>query len=257
MWLAQGAMHSHPGLSFSGFDDLRLLKGIVLENDEVYTVRVYAGTATRPNGHFEAPVEVRGEDASGRDRIHAKAMAILVSRPSLDHVPEISGGVNGLIQSLNLTPFQGTREEIYPEYLFHGPSLQCIESVEGCSDAGIAAVVKTAPEPTDWIVQPLRSQWAADPLVMDGAFQLLILWSWVKHNAPSLPNGAKRYRQFVRNFPLDQVRIVARITKDKSAQAFAEVSFFDTHGKLLAQLEEYECVIDASLSKAFKANQLV
>jgi NAD(P)-dependent dehydrogenase (short-subunit alcohol dehydrogenase family)/acyl carrier protein len=255
-WLAQGAMHSHPGLSFSGFDDLRLLKGIVLENEEPYTVRVYAGTATRPNGHFEAPVEVRGVDASGRDRVHARAMAILVSRPSLENIPEISGGVNGLVQSLNLTPFEGSREELYPQYLFHGPALQCIENVEGCSDAGISAVVKTAPEPTEWIVQPLRSQWAADPLVMDGAFQLLILWSWVKHDAPSLPNGAKRYRQYVRNFPLDQVRIVARITKDKSAQAFAEVSFFDTHGKLLAQLEDYECVIDASLSKAFQLNQL-
>ena len=33
-WMAHGAIHNNPGLRFHGFNDLRILKGVILEADE-------------------------------------------------------------------------------------------------------------------------------------------------------------------------------------------------------------------------------
>ena len=125
--------------------------------------------------------------------------------------------------------------------------------------SGIAAKIRSAPEPGVWMRDPRRRQWQLDPLALDCAFQMLIVWSWRVRQAPSLPTGMGKYRQFVKNVAASggqAVRAVARITRQSAAQAWAEVDFLDEKGRVLARLEEYECVIDAGLAKAFKKNQI-
>jgi hypothetical protein len=139
--------------------------------------------------------------------------------------------------------------------LFHGPELQGIEMVTGCSEAGIAAMCAVAPAPAAWVRQPLRSAWLADPLVLDCGFQLMILWTQDQCGAGSLPSGAGQYRQYVRAFPRDGVRIVARITSRSEHRAIADLDFVSSAGKLVARMTDYECVIDASLNQAFRLNQ--
>jgi hypothetical protein len=70
-----------------------------------------------------------------------------------------------------------------------------------------------------------------------------------------LPTFIGRYRQFRRGFPAEGVRVVARITEASAHKARADVDFLDERGEPVARIEDYECVIDASLKAAFRRNR--
>ena len=91
-------------------------------------------------------------------------------------------------------------------------------------------------------------------MAIDGIFQAMILWSFERSGAGSLPTFVGRYRQYRRAFPPDRVRIVARITHATDLLARADVALLDADGLLVARIEDYECVIDASLNQAFRRN---
>jgi acyl transferase domain-containing protein/NAD(P)-dependent dehydrogenase (short-subunit alcohol dehydrogenase family) len=248
-WLAHGALHGNPGFRFHGFNDLRICKGVVFEQDTLCTLHVLAGRAEKRDTFYLVPVELSSTGKDGRAVLHARAEIVLATR-----LPE---GIRSIIE-IPSTPYEPRNGELYDrERLFHGPELHGIEQVDGCSAKGIAALVKGAPPPASWIKQPLRSIWITDPLVIDSAFQLMILWCFERFGAGSLPCFAGRYRQFVETFPREGVQVVIRVTAEREHSATADMEFLDRHtGKLVARLEEYECVIDPSLKQAFQRNQL-
>ena len=65
-----------------------------------------------------------------------------------------------------------------------------------------------------------------------------------------------RYRQMQRSFPREGSRIVAAVKKHGSQRAWADIAFLDRSGQVIAVMEDYECVIDASLQQCFRRNQL-
>ena len=140
--------------------------------------------------------------------------------------------------------------------MFHGPAMQGIERVDGLGERAIAGWVATSPAPSEWLEQPLRNAWLTDPLAIDSAFQLVVLWCRERLGANSLPTAIGGYRQFRRAFPAEGVRVVAEIRQASDARAVADIEFLDAQGELVARLGSYECVVDASLNQAFRRNQL-
>ena len=248
-WLAHGALHGNPGFRFHGFNDLRICKGVVFEESTSFTLNVMAGRAVKRESFHVVPVELSSRDGNDRTVLHARAEIVLATR-----LPE---GIRSITETPS-TPYMPPNGVIYNrERLFHGPDLHGIEHVDGCSAKGIAATVKGAPKPSSWIKRPLRSAWLTDPLVIDSAFQMMILWSFERFGAGSLPCFAGRYRQFQEAFPREGVQVVIRVTSESAHGAAADMEFLDRHtGKLVARLEGYECVIDPSLKQAFQRNQL-
>ena len=248
-WLAHGALHGNPGFRFHGFNDLRICKGVVFEQSAACSLHVLAGRAVKREALHLVPVELRSTGKDGLTILHARADIVLATR-----LPE---GIRSIIE-LPVTPYAPRNGKLYDrERLFHGPDLHGIEHVDGCSAKGIAAMVKGAPTPSSWIRQPLRSAWLTDPLIIDSAFQLMILWSFERFGAGSLPCFAGRYRQFQETFPEEGVQVVIRVTAEREHGATADMEFLDRNsGKLVARLEGYECVIDPSLERAFQRNQL-
>ena len=248
-WLAHGALHGNPGFRFHGFNDLRICKGVVFEDNTAFTLNVMAGRAVKRESFHLVPVELSSRGNNGRTLLHARAEIVLATR-----LPESIRS----IAEMPSTPYTPQNGMIYNrERLFHGPDLHGIEQVDGCSAKGIAATVKGAPAPAKWIKQPLRSVWLTDPLVIDSAFQMMILWSFERFGSGSLPCFAGRYRQFQEAFPREGVQVVIRVTSESVHGASADMEFLDRHtGKLVARLEDYECVIDPSLKQAFQRNQL-
>jgi hypothetical protein len=50
---------------------------------------------------------------------------------------------------------------------------------------------------------------------------------------------------------------VAEVRHATESRAVADIEFLDDRGDLIARLESYECVVDASLGQAFRRNQLI
>ncbi|MBN9521791.1 SDR family NAD(P)-dependent oxidoreductase [bacterium] len=246
-FLAHAALHGHPGLVFHGFNDLRITQGVKLDPDDALTLRALAGKAARQDKLFLVPVELRGRKKDGREVVKSRAEVILVAAlpkaPVADRPPAVGA-------------YPHPVADVYRDLLFHGPDLHGIERVGGVSEQAITGTAATAPPPAEWFQYPLRSQWVADPLVLDASFQLMILWSRHQHGAPSLPNFAGRYRQFRRHFPDGPVTVVARVTRDNGTFTRADVDYLDADGQVVAQLQDYECMTTDTLNAAFTRNQL-
>ena len=246
-WLAEGALHRHPGLVAQAVENLRLFKGVVLRDHRPSAVSIRVGKGQRRGESFIVPVEMRGVLESGREVTHARGEVIVADR----HSPG-----ERLVAEAELLPLAADREEIYRRVLFHGPAMQAIQQVEGCDDQTIAAWVSTSPPPASWMERPFRQTWLTDPLAIDAAFQLLVLWTRKRLGSSSLPTGVGAYRQFRKAFPAEGVRVLAAVRQHNGHRAVADIEFLDTQAHPVARIESYECVIDASLNQAFRRNRL-
>ena len=243
-WLADGAMHENPGLQFHGVDDLRIFKGLILDPHASIKIQILAGPAQTQNDTKIIPVELRTGPT-----LHARATIVLASSlPKAEPAHE---------KLTNLNPYSFANEDIYPSArLFHGKALQAIQSIEGCSTEGIVAQVAAAPLPPEWMTQPMRSAWLSDPLSIDAAFQLMILWCFETRAVGSLPTRLSHYRQYRRSFPATGVTVVIRAAAIDEHTAGAEIEFLDSTGALVARIDGYQCVMDPTLLESFSGNQL-
>ncbi|MSQ70492.1 MAG: SDR family NAD(P)-dependent oxidoreductase [Betaproteobacteria bacterium] len=244
-WLAQAALHGSPGMAFHGLDNFKVLKGIVLEPQQSVMVSLLAGAVTPRANLLLVPVRMISHKGD-RQILHAEADVLLTA----EQLPAAPAPV------LNNLSGGGFTDAYTRGVLFHGTELHGIESVEGCAVQGVAATVKAAPSPKTWMRYPLRGTWIADPLALDSAFQMMILWSTLHRGAPSLPSALARYRQFVAAFPKGGCRVVIAVALGITAMAVASIEFLDRQGNLLASADGCECVVDANLHDAFRLNQL-
>lgn len=246
-WMAQGAMHGHPGMTFHGLDDFAVLKGIILGEDSLVDLSVNVLPLTRVDAGLLIPVHLVSEQG-GRHRVHARARVLLGN--GVPASPAARTAKSG-------KPDGRTRAEIYtPEFLFHGSDLEGIEVVTGLDASGISAEVSPSPKPSAWIREPLRQTWITEPLMLDCCFQLMILWTLKHQGAHSLPTGLARYRQFVRRFPKQPMTVRIQITSVEQQVVRARIECLDGKGKVLALVEGYECVLEPSLKVAFTRNRL-
>lgn len=246
-YLAQGALQRNPGLFFRGIEGFRLLKGVVIKDGAGTTLQIVATKPSREGEVFRVRVEARSLSHDGRTIPHARADILLSERlradqPRLDlsKVPE---------WSMDL-------EDIYASILFHGPEMRAIERVEQRGADGVSAWVATSPPPSAWLEKPVRPNWASDPLAIDAAFQLVVLWCHARFGAVSLPTSFARYEQFRRSYPREAIQVKAKLIELGPNRAVMEIEFLDEVGVVLARMEQYECVVDPKLNQAFRRNQL-
>jgi acyl transferase domain-containing protein/NAD(P)-dependent dehydrogenase (short-subunit alcohol dehydrogenase family) len=247
-WLAHAALHGHPGLVFHGFNDLRVTHGVQVDPGAAIPIRAFAGKATKHDKLFLVPVELRGKRKDGREAIYSRGEIVLVASlpaaPPADRPPPVS-------------PLRYPVTQVYSEHLFHGPELRGIDRVTGSSASAFIGTARPAPLPSEWFQAPLRSAWVGDPLVLDSSFQMMILWTLAQHATGSLPCFAGRYRQYRKSFPSDPTTVVIRVRRDDGKFARADIDYLDPEGRVIAQMQDYECVMDKNLTQAFRRNQLV
>jgi hypothetical protein len=244
-WLGHGALHENPGLLLHGLDDMRIFQGIKLDKNKKH-IRLMAGKTRKNGAAFEVDVQIRDGIKNNIEVIHSGATAILADQleppPSFDLSAYI--GTNG---------YSKTIEEIYKNILFHGVELQGIQEIIGYSSQSITARISSAPSPVKWMKEPLRSRWIADPLVLDSACQMAILWCFEERGMVSLPSYSASYRQYRDAFPSDGVTAVLEIKEATDHKIRGDFTFLDTNEVVVARMTGYEAVMDASLSKAFKS----
>jgi hypothetical protein len=241
-------MKDNPGYALHGIDDFRLLSGIRLE-DERKLVRLMAGKARKNGNTREVDIELRNGVKNGKDVIHSRARALLVDR--LPEAPVFRGnGKNGQ------RPFPRELDAVYGEILFHGEQLRAIKAIDTYSDHGMTARLTNAPEPAAWMLDPITDRWTADPMVLDGAFQMAIVWCFEQTGKVCLPSYARSYRQYRTVFPPTGVTAVMSVVSAANRKLIADFTFLDDARNVVATLNGYEATMDENLIQAFNENKL-
>ncbi|MEE4604749.1 MAG: SDR family oxidoreductase [Desulfobacteraceae bacterium] len=243
-WFAHGALHPNPGLIMHGLDDIQVLKGIRLEHEK-HQIRLFADKLRKNDGHYEVAVELRGGNDIGQDVIHSRAKAILG-----DHL--VSPPLYQFSKLMIAGTYNKNIQDIYDEILFHGFELRGIRKIVSCSTRGMVARLSAAPGPRQWMSSPLRDRWIADPLVLDSAFQMAIVWCYEEKRTVSLPSSVTSYRQYRHQFPTEGVTAVLEVSEIADHKMRGDFTFSDSNGEIVARLTGYQAIVDASLLKAFK-----
>jgi len=246
-WMAYAAVHANPGLLFHGFEELRVLKAVTVQEQQVCDL-LFVCEAMQIVGddfHVAVALQSQGDDA----RLHARCTIVLC-----EHYPQAP-------HAAALPDLQSWPHPMHTVYqdgrLFHGPDLHALVEITGYADDAIHARVLTAPSPDQWMEQPISNQWLADPLALDGSFQMMILWAFERHNMGSLPVYAGAYQQYISHFPDDGVDVRIRISDESGAEVEAAIEWIDpASGALLARMDDYRCVMDASLAANFQRTDL-
>jgi len=243
-WFAHGALHENPGLVLHGLDDIRVMKGIRMEQDNKL-IRLMAGKIHKNGEYYEVALELRDGKMSGQDILHAKAKAILGANLAVAPSYQFS-------KTMVAKAYTRKIKEVYDKVLFHGAQLHGIRKIVSCSSRGMVAHITTAPAPAEWMSAPLRNQWIADPLVLDCAFQMATVWCFEEKGVVSLPSYGASYRQYCDRFPSGGVTVVLEIEEVSNRRMRGNFTFLDTEDGIVARMNGYEAIMDASLFKAFK-----
>ena len=236
-WFAQGARRAMPGSFLNAIEDVKLLKGVVVAG-AYEDVAVWSGPVDSATGRVV--LELRSRTGF----VHARATAVLAATASVAPAATVSAG--------DLKPYPHDLAKVYAEKLFHGKRLETVRSIGGFSDRGIDVRLGSAPAPSEWI-RGAKGEWVADPLVLDGVFQTLILWCRETQGAPSLPSRLGALRLYRDRFPKDGVRAVVGVREVEGSTVVSHVDLIDAAGAVVARLEDYVCTVSASLDKAFAA----
>jgi acyl transferase domain-containing protein/NAD(P)-dependent dehydrogenase (short-subunit alcohol dehydrogenase family) len=247
-WIGHSALHDNPGMLVQGFDDMRVLQGVKLDHSPL-TIRLFNGRSRKIGDAFEVNVEIRnGLKKNGVDLVHTRAKAILTHSLSEPPVYLKPAGTH-------LNGYSRTMDEVYRDILFHGHELRGIKQILGCTPKAMVAQINGAPTPDKWIQSPLRSRWLSDPLMLDSAFQMAIIWCYEEKGVVSLPVYSKSYRQYRETFPAEGVTAVLEITEADNRKMKGDFTFLDADNVVVARITGYEAIMDASLADAFRNNR--
>jgi len=138
----------------------------------------------------------------------------------------------------------------YDNWLFHGPRFQVIESIDGLSNTGAAAQVRST-RPANWLVNtaPEHNQWLFDPALVDAAAQMAILWARSFRDETPLPTRFGRVVRYREQLPERLHMAFEYMPTDNPSLVRANVHFSDADGRVVLLIEDMECIASAALNR--------
>jgi hypothetical protein len=230
-WFLRAARACRPDLVLAAVKQVKVLRGIKLEGFDGAGDRFVVIAKQRSNGNgAEVGVELRGKN----DVLHYSATVSMtqaaVAQPASEAAPALK---------------QWTQSAVYDGHvLFHGPSFQVIDSVQGISREGIVGTLSGTKE-SQW---PAES-WRSDAAAMDGGLQLALLWSRHVLGGAVLPMAMGEYRSYRDGLTDGPVQGVVRGRKIEGAGTVCDISFSDASGQVVAELIGVETVLRPDAAK--------
>ncbi|MCG8636870.1 MAG: SDR family NAD(P)-dependent oxidoreductase, partial [Desulfobacterales bacterium] len=246
---ACAAEQNNPDLKFVGLDEMRLLKGIT-PGDTDLPVQINLTKSTPDGGMQSAHVTLTSRDKKGIETVHANGITLV--RPSIPEPPALSETA-----FMDLHPYGMSVEEAYEKVLFHGKGLQCIKSVNGVSPKGIDVVACPAPDTGLWYTSPHSKDWTIDPMILDAAFQAVILWTYETRQQVCLPSYFSNLRIYSSYGELTgNIRILFTVNHETRHKVQGYFTFLDETETPIASVMGFEAIVDPGLLDKFKAKPL-
>lgn len=238
--MAQAATSLWPGWSVVSISDFRLLKGIELKQDNIpFTLSVKPPPYGSSEG-FKSTFLLQSHN-EGKLRIHYRATLQLAQQ-----LPQISTQ-----QSLARHSEQElTLDTAYNKWLFHGPKFQVITEIDGLSELGALASVKTT-RPSEWMTgdEDPAGQWIFDPGLIDSAAQMGLLWARTFWNESALPAYFGQVVRYKNVLPDNLTMHFERVQSDRPHLVHAHVAFCNDDNEVVLEVRDMECISSEALNR--------
>ncbi len=238
--MAEAAASLWPGWLVVEVNDCRALKGIQLKRREQSFNLVISPPPYGSSEGFDVAAVIQSDQEDGKKMIHYRAVLRLEQL---------------LMKGFERTPHLHSEKQLsvakaYNEWLFHGPGFQVIEKIDGLSDSGAGAHIRST-VPADWInnIDSASNQWVFDSAVIDAAAQMALLWARAFRNESALPARFGRVVRYVDVLPEKLCMDFERIISDESHLVRANVYFTDADNQVVFLLEDMECISSAALNR--------
>jgi acyl transferase domain-containing protein/NAD(P)H-dependent flavin oxidoreductase YrpB (nitropropane dioxygenase family) len=234
--MAELAAAASPGQPVAGLREIRLLGGLALEQDRPASVRIDAAAQAgeerevtiRPlaegRPHYRARVQL-GDPLAPRDLpgLHDPSRPGIAARPA--PLPELG-------------PFPLAVAAAYRDLLFHGPLFQGIVAIEGMDERGASATLRTS-QPAQCVAGAEGLRWLLDPVLLDSALQMQVLWARLQWEVTLLPAEIGAYVRIGEPSNGEPVRHELRIRPASNLPlCHADHWFYGADGRLLALLHD-------------------
>jgi hypothetical protein len=234
--MAEVAVAATPGQTVSDLRQIRLLSGLALEDERPATVRILAA----PQGSGEVDVTIGPADGA---RPHYRAQVRLGDPlgprdlPGL-HDPTRPGLAARPAPLAELKPFPLAVEGAYRDLLFHGPLFQGIAAIDGMDERGASAWLR-ASQVAQCVAGADGLQWLLDPVLLDSALQIQVLWARLQWEVTLLPAEIDRYIRVAAPSEGEPVRHELRIRATSNLpMCHADHWFYGSDGRVLALLQD-------------------
>jgi acyl transferase domain-containing protein/NAD(P)H-dependent flavin oxidoreductase YrpB (nitropropane dioxygenase family)/NAD(P)-dependent dehydrogenase (short-subunit alcohol dehydrogenase family) len=242
--MAEAVQAAWPEWRVTGLRDVRLYKGVVLDNGPK-PIRLVLRSSAQPNPELPG-VNVTAEITGLED----SSLPYYRGTVELgDRLPEAP--ISGVPWPQGLDPFPKTVEEGYRDWLFHGPIFRCIDSIEGFSREAIVANLRLSMAEIPWVntTQP----GLVDPRLWDCGPQLVMLWARAVEGISALPVRFGRYTCYDSGSP---ARCVVRIVeKFDGGTVRADVFFLDREGRVAGRVDDLETSGSQALNRLMGADR--
>ena len=140
-------------------------------------------------------------------------------------------------------------EDAYRDLLFHGPLFQGIVEVAGMDGRGAGARLR-ASQPGRCVAGSDGRPWLIDPVMLDSALQMQVLWARLQWNVTLLPAEIGEYVLLAPVGEGETVRHELRIRPEsKPPLCHADHWFFGSDGRPLALLRDVVGVGSQALNR--------
>ena len=230
--MAEAAASAFPNMFVSEVRDIRLLNGLTFDQN---AKTVHIAVENSDKLHLPVPthsVNVAVGSAELPGRLHYRSKVLLGDSPSALVLPD------PLPALIDPRPFPMPVEAAYRDWLFHGPVFQRIMSIERIDSSGATAWLRPS-SPMDALRTDPNSRWIVDPILVDGAFQMQVIWARMHWDVTLLPAEVGAIHRFSEIDPIDgPIRYELRIRSDSlSPLCHADHYFFNRAGNLVGRLE--------------------
>jgi hypothetical protein len=227
--MAEAASVAAPQREFTGLRGIRLLKGITVPDGSQLPIRV--GARAKDDG---IEVLIAGE------RPHYRSLA---------RFGRNGAGAEPPARLEDLAPFPMPIADAYRDLLFHGPIFHGIAEIAGLDARGASATL-TPSEPSVCVAGAEGASWLLDPVLIDSALQVQVIWARLQWDMTLLPAEIGGYERFEAPAPGEAVRLELRIRPESAApMCHCDHWFIGADGRLLATLTDVVGVGSKALNR--------
>lgn len=227
-----------PGWHVSKINDLRVLKGIMLNtNDEIVHIRIKGLASTHASAE-ELSISATVEDpATGRAYYKAYVLLRALLEEPLDSPTELFLEKRDIVL-----------DNPYEKYLFHGPRFRLIENIYSIESTHIYAVVRSSAIHSFQLRQSPETV-VFDIGLIDTVPQLAIVWAREIMGTTVLPTRFGSIQRFSEINPDQQYKVILMIRSTEPYKLNYDASIINMKGEVIIILTDMEGTCNKSLNR--------